>query len=62
MRLAEYSRDVLRGLREEAGLSYEQRSLGTLQLFRSQAQLDAAARQQISPTHPLVQPAADRDW
>ena len=44
MRLAEYSRDVLRGLREEAGLSYEQRSLGTLQLFRSQAQLDAAAR------------------
>jgi hypothetical protein len=40
MRLAEYSRDVLRGLREEAGLSYEQRSLGTLQLFRSQAQLE----------------------
>jgi D-amino-acid dehydrogenase len=44
MRLAEYSRDVLRTLREEAGLSYEQRSLGTLQLFRSQAQLDAAMR------------------
>jgi len=44
MRLAEYSRDVLRALREEAGLSYEQRSLGTLQLFRSQAQLDAATR------------------
>jgi D-amino-acid dehydrogenase len=44
MRLAEYSRDVLRSLRDEAGLSYEQRSLGTLQLFRSQAQLDAAAR------------------
>lgn len=44
MRLAEYSRDVLRELREEAQLSYEQRSLGTLQLFRTQAQLDAAAR------------------
>jgi D-amino-acid dehydrogenase len=44
MRLAEYSRDVLRHLRDEAGLCYEQRSLGTLQLFRSQAQLDAAAR------------------
>jgi D-amino-acid dehydrogenase len=44
VRLAEYSRDVLRALRAEAGLSYEQRSLGTLQLFRSQAQLDAAAR------------------
>jgi D-amino-acid dehydrogenase len=43
MRLAEYSRDVLRELRHEAQLSYEQRSRGTLQLFRSQAQLDAAA-------------------
>jgi D-amino-acid dehydrogenase len=44
MRLAEYSRDVLRELRDDAQLSYEQRSRGTLQLFRSQAQLDAAAR------------------
>ncbi len=44
MRLAEYSRDVLRELREELQLSYEQRSLGTLQLFRTQAQLDTAAR------------------
>src|SRR3954466_10489927 len=33
MRLAEYSRDVLRALRVEAGLSYEHRSRGTLQLF-----------------------------
>lgn len=44
MRLAEYSRDVLRELRADAQLSYEQRSLGTLQLFRSAAQLDAAGR------------------
>ena len=44
MRLAEYSRDVLRALRDEAQLSYEQRSQGTLQLFRSAAQFDAAAR------------------
>ena len=44
MRLAEYSRDVLRELRAEAQLSYEQRSLGTLQLFRTAAQLEAAAR------------------
>lgn len=44
MRLAEYSRDVLRELRTAAQLSYEQRSLGTLQLFRSPAQLDAASR------------------
>jgi D-amino-acid dehydrogenase len=44
MRLAEYSRDVLRELRAREHLQYEQRSLGTLQLFRSQAQFDAAAR------------------
>jgi D-amino-acid dehydrogenase len=44
MRLAEYSRDCLRAVRAEAGLAYEQRSGGTLQLFRTQAQLDAAAR------------------
>jgi D-amino-acid dehydrogenase len=44
MRLAEYSRDVLRELRATAQLSYEQRSGGTLQLFRSAAQLDAAGR------------------
>ena len=44
MRLAEYSRDVLRELRAREHLNYEQRSLGTLQLFRSQAQFDAAAR------------------
>jgi D-amino-acid dehydrogenase len=44
MRVAEYSRDCLRELRAEAGLQYEQRSGGTLQVFRSQAQLDAAQR------------------
>ena len=44
MRVAEYSRDCLRELRAEAGLQYEQRSWGTLQVFRSQAQLDAAQR------------------
>jgi D-amino-acid dehydrogenase len=44
MRLAEYSRDVLRELRVEASLAYEHRSRGTLQLFRSSKQLDAASR------------------
>ena len=44
MRLAEYSRDCLRSLRDEAGLHYEGRSGGTLQLFRSQEQLAAAQR------------------
>ncbi|HYQ38772.1 MAG TPA: D-amino acid dehydrogenase [Pseudomonas sp.] len=44
VRLAEYSRDCLDELRAETGLAYEGRQLGTTQLFRSQAQLDAAAR------------------
>jgi len=44
MRLSEYSRDCLRSWRTETGIAYDARSQGTLQLFRSQAQLDAAAR------------------
>ncbi|MGQ0682036.1 D-amino acid dehydrogenase [Bradyrhizobium sp.] len=38
--LAEYSRDCLRSLRAEIGIRYDERSQGTLQLFRKQAQLD----------------------
>ncbi|NOG73292.1 D-amino acid dehydrogenase [Roseicella sp. DB1501] len=41
VRLAEYSRDVLRDLRAETGIAYDERSRGTLQLFRTQKQLDA---------------------
>lgn len=41
--LAEYSRDCLRALRAETGIKYDERSLGTLQLFRSQGQLDHTA-------------------
>ncbi|ENO87145.1 D-amino acid dehydrogenase [Thauera linaloolentis] len=44
MRLSEYARDCLRTLRADTGIHYEERSLGTLQLFRTQAQLDAAQR------------------
>ncbi len=44
MRLSEYSRDCLRAWRAETGLAYDARSQGTLQLFRTQSQLDAAAR------------------
>ncbi len=44
MRLSEYSRDCLRDWRAQAGVSYDERSGGTLQLFRTQAQLDAAQR------------------
>ncbi|WP_343207441.1 D-amino acid dehydrogenase [Aminobacter sp. MSH1] len=43
MPLAEYSRDMLRVLREGTDISYDERSQGTLQLFRTQQQLDAIA-------------------
>ncbi len=38
--IAEYSRDRLRDLRRDIGIKYDERSQGTLQLFRNQAQLD----------------------
>jgi D-amino-acid dehydrogenase len=44
VRLAEYSRDCLGELRDETGIVYEQRTQGTLQLFRSQKQLDSASK------------------
>jgi D-amino-acid dehydrogenase len=43
LRLAQYSRDRLRDLRASTGIHYDERSLGTLQLFRTQKQLDACA-------------------
>ena len=44
VRLAEYSRDCLRELRAETDIHYEQRTQGTLQVFRTQQQLDAASK------------------
>ncbi|UQY32858.1 D-amino acid dehydrogenase [Pseudomonas fulva] len=44
VRLSEYSRDCLDELRAETGIGYEARQLGTTQLFRTQAQLDNAAK------------------
>lgn len=38
--IAEYSRDCLRDLRRDIGIQYDERSQGTLQLFRYQQQLD----------------------
>ncbi|WP_407193752.1 D-amino acid dehydrogenase [Bradyrhizobium sp. STM 3566] len=38
--IAEYSRDALRDLRHDIGIQYDERSQGTLQLFRHQSQLD----------------------
>ncbi|MFY1854511.1 D-amino acid dehydrogenase [Achromobacter xylosoxidans] len=44
LRLAEYSRDCLRELRADTGIHYEERARGTLQLFRTEAQMEAARR------------------
>jgi D-amino-acid dehydrogenase len=43
LRLAEYSRDCLKALRADTGITYDERMRGTLQLFRTQHQLDGAA-------------------
>lgn len=42
--IAEYSRDCLKVLRSETGINYDERTQGTLQLFRTQAQLDGIAK------------------
>ncbi|OJB20099.1 D-amino acid dehydrogenase small subunit [Burkholderia ubonensis] len=44
VRLAEYSRECLQSLRAETGIQYEGRMGGTLQVFRTQQQLDGAAK------------------
>ena len=38
--IAEYSRDCMKRLRAETGIAYDDRAQGTLQLFRTQKQLD----------------------
>ena len=44
VRLAEYSRDCIGELRNETGIAYEGRTQGTLQVFRTQKQLDAETK------------------
>jgi len=44
VRIAEYSRDCLMALRQLTGLHYDERTQGTLQLFRTQAQLDGIGK------------------
>ncbi|HTD04170.1 FAD-dependent oxidoreductase, partial [Undibacterium sp.] len=43
LRLAEYSRDCLQQLRADTGIHYDERTQGTMQLFRNQQQLDGSA-------------------
>ena len=42
VRIAEYSRDVMKALRADTGIAYDERTQGTLQLFRTQKQVDGA--------------------
>jgi len=44
VRLAEYSRDCLKQLRHDTGIRYDERTQGTLQLFRTPRQLDGTAK------------------
>jgi D-amino-acid dehydrogenase len=44
VRLAEYSRDCMKLLREATGIAYDERMKGTLQLFRTQQQLDSTGK------------------
>lgn len=44
VRVAEYSRDCLIALREETGIQYDERMQGTLEVFRTQKQLDGIAK------------------
>src|SRR4249920_2699179 len=42
--IAEYSRDCLKALRAETAIAYDERAQGTLQLFRTQKQMDGIAK------------------
>jgi len=44
VRLAEYSRDCMQALRQEVEIHYDHRERGLVQLFRTQAQLDATGK------------------
>jgi len=42
--IAEYSRDCMKALRADTGIAYDERTQGTLQLFRTRKQLDDTAK------------------
>ncbi|MGO4727034.1 MULTISPECIES: D-amino acid dehydrogenase [unclassified Inquilinus] len=63
VRLAEYSRDCLVQLRADTGIAYDDKAQGTLQLFRTQKQVDAAAKdiavlQEAGVPYEVLDPAA----
>ena len=44
LRIADYSRESFAQIRQETGIQYDHQMLGTLQLFRTEAQLEASAK------------------
>jgi D-amino-acid dehydrogenase len=60
--IAEYSRDCLKALRADTGIAYDDRALGTLQLFRTQAQLEGTAKDiQILKDYKVPYEVLDRE-
>ena len=60
--IAEYSRDCLKALRAEVGITYDERTQGTLQLFRTQKQLDGIAKDvEILEEYGVPHEVLDRD-
>ena len=60
--IAEYSRDCLKALRSETGIGYDERMQGTLQLFRTQKQLDGiGADVEVLRRYGVPFEALDRD-
>jgi D-amino-acid dehydrogenase len=60
--IAEYSRDLLGVLRSKAGIAYDERCQGTLQLFRSQKMLDGTGKdvailEKLGVPYELLDPA-----
>ncbi|MGE5337383.1 MAG: D-amino acid dehydrogenase [Gemmatimonadota bacterium] len=60
--IAEYSRDCLKALRADTGITYDERAQGTLQLFRTQKQLDGIGKDiEILKEYGVPYEVLDRD-
>lgn len=60
--IAEYSRDCLKALRAQTGIAYDERTQGTLQLFRTQKQLDGIGGDvEVLKTYGVPFEVLDRD-
>ena len=61
VRVAEYSRDVMKALRADTAIQYDERTQGTLQLFRTQKQVDGAHKDiEVLDTYGVAYEVLDR--